>query len=41
MGIGESKLSEIMNKKRPVDVSFLKAAHEKLGIDENLLLRYA
>lgn len=40
MGIGESKLSEIMNKKRPADVPFLKAAHDKLGIDGNLLLRY-
>lgn len=40
MGIGESKLSEIMNKRRPVDVSFLKAAHDKLGIDGNVLLQY-
>lgn len=39
MGIGESAFSEIMNKKRPVDVSFLKAAHDKLGIDGNLLLQ--
>ncbi len=41
MGIGESKFSEIMNKKRPIDVAFLKAAHERLGIDGNLLLLYA
>jgi len=41
LGIGESKLSEIMNKKRPVDVAFLKAAHNQLGIDGNLLLQYA
>jgi HTH-type transcriptional regulator/antitoxin HigA len=41
MGIRESKLSEIMNHKRPVDVAFLKAAHEQLGIDGNVLLRYA
>lgn len=34
------KLSEIMDKKRPADVSFLKVAHEKLGIDGNLLLQY-
>jgi HTH-type transcriptional regulator / antitoxin HigA len=40
LGIGESKFSEIMNKKRPVDVAFLKAAHEKLGIDGNVLLKY-
>lgn len=41
MGIGESKLSEIMNRKRPADVAFLKAAHDRLGIDGNLLLQYA
>jgi HTH-type transcriptional regulator/antitoxin HigA len=41
LGIGASKLSEIINKKRPADVAFLKAAHEKLGIDGNLLLEYA
>jgi HTH-type transcriptional regulator / antitoxin HigA len=41
MGVGESKLSEIMNRKRPVDVAFLKAAHDRLGIDGNLLLQYA
>lgn len=41
LGIGESKFSEIMNKKRPVDVAFLKAAHERLGIDGNVLLKYA
>lgn len=41
MGIGESKLSEIMNRKRPADVAFLKAAHDQLGIDGNLLLQYA
>ena len=41
LGIGESKFSEIMNKKRPADVAFLKAAHEKLGIDGNVLLKYA
>lgn len=38
LGVGESKFSEIMNSKRPVDVAFLKAAHEQLGIDGNLLL---
>lgn len=41
LGIAESKFSEIINKKRPVDVAFLKAAHDKLGIDGNFLLRYA
>jgi HTH-type transcriptional regulator/antitoxin HigA len=41
LGIAESKFSEILNKKRPVDIAFLKAAHERLGIDGNILLRYA
>jgi HTH-type transcriptional regulator/antitoxin HigA len=40
MEIKEPKLSRILSKKRPVDVEFLKAAHEKLDIDANLLLRY-
>ena len=40
LGIGEPKLSQIMSKKRKPDVAFLKAAHEQLGIDGNLLLRY-
>lgn len=38
LGVHESKLSEIMNRKRPADVAFLKAAHQKSGIDGNLLL---
>lgn len=37
-GIGEPKLSQILKRKRPVDVAFLKAAHEHLGIDGNVLL---
>jgi HTH-type transcriptional regulator/antitoxin HigA len=41
LGIGEPKLSQIMSKKRKPDVAFLKAAHEHLGIDGNLLLQYA
>lgn len=41
LGIGEPKLSQIMSKKRKPDVAFLKAAHERLGIDGNVLLRYA
>lgn len=35
----ETKLSEIMHKKRKPSVSFLKAMHEILGIDGNLLLK--
>jgi HTH-type transcriptional regulator/antitoxin HigA len=33
-----TKISQILNGKRQPDVSFLKAAHEKLGLDGNLLL---
>lgn len=41
LGIGEPKLSQIMSRKRKPDIKFLKAAHEQLGIDGNLLLKYA
>lgn len=41
LGIGEPKLSQIMSRKRKPDIKFLKAAHEQLGIDGNLLLEYA
>ena len=40
LGIGEPKLSQIMSKKRKPDVAFLKAAHEHLGIDGNVLLEF-
>ena len=33
-----SKLSKILNGKMPPDVPFLKALHEKLGIDGNTIL---
>jgi HTH-type transcriptional regulator / antitoxin HigA len=36
--MGTSKLSQILNGKRPPDISFLKAVHEKLGIDGNFIL---
>jgi HTH-type transcriptional regulator / antitoxin HigA len=38
MGMGEAKLSQILNGKREPDVAFLKAAHQKLGIDASFLL---
>ncbi|HLO79663.1 MAG TPA: helix-turn-helix domain-containing protein [Chitinophagaceae bacterium] len=41
LGIGEPKLSQIMSRKRKPDLKFLKAAHELLGIDGNILLEYA
>jgi HTH-type transcriptional regulator/antitoxin HigA len=41
IGMGEAKVSQILNKKRPPDVDFLKAVHQKLGIDGNWLLLHA
>ena len=41
LDIAESKLSQILTGKRRPDVSFLKAAHEQLEIDGNVLLEYA
>jgi HTH-type transcriptional regulator/antitoxin HigA len=41
MGLSEPKLSQILSGKREPDVSFLKAAHEKLGIDASFLLTHA
>lgn len=38
LGIDQPKLSQILNKKREPDVSFLKAIHEKLGVDGNFIL---
>ena len=40
LGIGAAKLSQIMSKKRRPDVAFLKALHEKLGIDGNSILKH-
>ena len=37
----DTKLSEIMHKKRKPNISFLKAMNEVLGIDGNLLLKIA
>lgn len=38
LGIGAPKLSQILNNKREPDVAFLKALHEKLGVDGNFIL---
>jgi HTH-type transcriptional regulator / antitoxin HigA len=38
LGIGTAKLSQILSGKREPDVPFLKAVHEKLGIDGNFIL---
>ncbi|SKB61276.1 helix-turn-helix domain-containing protein [Dyadobacter psychrophilus] len=37
-GMGSAKISQILNGKRQPDVPFLKAIHEKLGIDGNFIL---
>lgn len=41
LGLGTSKLSQILNGKREPDVSFLKALHSKLGISGDFLLENA
>lgn len=38
LGLGTSKLSQILNGKREPDVMFLKAVHNKLGISGDFLL---
>ncbi len=38
LGLGTSKLSQILNGKREPDVPFLKAVHKKLGISGDFLL---
>ena len=38
LGLGTSKLSQILNGKREPDVIFLKAIHSKLGISGDFLL---
>lgn len=40
LGMGASKFSQILNGKRDPDVPFLKALHEKLGIDGNFILEH-
>lgn len=41
LAIAPDKLSQILNGKRAPDVAFLKAAHQKLGIDASFLLNHA
>ena len=40
LGIDAPKLSQIMNGKRKPDLTFLKALHQKLGIDGNFILEH-
>ena len=39
--VTDTKLSEIMHNKRKPGIAFLKALHQTLGIDGNLLLKIA
>jgi HTH-type transcriptional regulator/antitoxin HigA len=39
LGVSNAKFSLIMNGKQKPDIHFLKAAHEKLKLDANLLLQ--
>ncbi|MEE1884023.1 helix-turn-helix domain-containing protein [Pedobacter flavus] len=41
LGLGTSKLSQILNGKREPDVAFLKALHSKLGISGDFLIEKA
>ena len=41
LNTSDTKLSEIMHNKRKPSISFLKAMHQILGIDWNLLLKIA
>jgi HTH-type transcriptional regulator/antitoxin HigA len=41
LGLGTSKLSQILTGKRAPDVAFLKAVHQKLGIGGDFLLENA
>ncbi|MEO6637409.1 MAG: helix-turn-helix domain-containing protein [Ginsengibacter sp.] len=41
LGLGKSKISEILAGKRKADVSFLKGLHKVLKIDANFLLENA
>jgi antitoxin component HigA of HigAB toxin-antitoxin module len=41
LGIGKSKLSEILNGKRKPDIPFLKALYKVLKIDAGFLLEHA
>jgi HTH-type transcriptional regulator/antitoxin HigA len=38
LGVGNSTLSEILNKKRPVTLDFAKKMHSKLNFDGNMIL---
>jgi HTH-type transcriptional regulator / antitoxin HigA len=41
LGVGNSTLSEILNKKRPITLDFAKRLHSKIHLDGNLILEMA
>ena len=41
LGVGNSTLSEILNKKRPITMAFAKKLHAKIHLDGNLILEMA
>lgn len=41
LGVGNSTLSEILNKKRPLTFDFAKKLHTKMHLDGNLILEMA
>lgn len=41
LGVGNSTLSEIMNKKRPLTLDFARKLHAKMQLDGNLILELA
>ena len=41
LNINNHKISQILKGHRKPDLQFLKAIHEKLGIDGNIILEYA
>ena len=41
LGVGNSTLSEVLNKKRPITFDFAKKLHDKIHLDGNLILEMA
>jgi HTH-type transcriptional regulator/antitoxin HigA len=38
LGVGNSTLSEVLNKKRPITLDFAKKLHTKINLDGNMIL---
>ena len=41
LGVGNSTLSEVLNKKRPITFDFAKRLHERIHLDGNLIFELA